>query len=84
MDEKKQKFYVKLEDAWKQAGEPSFYSIRKKTGISWKTIERYVTGIYLSQIDTTLVDLAQFFGVSWKDYVEEMEAPELKTPLPAL
>lgn len=69
------------------------YAVAKATGLSQATVRRYAyeDDVVLDYVPTTVVALANFYGVDWRspDIVEVIEdgeegesAPEIKTPLP--
>ncbi len=62
------KFRIKLKAAHDKTG-LTFYAVAKQTGIASNTVQKYadVDVVISDYIPTTVIRLAQFYGVDWRD-----------------
>lgn len=81
------KFKIKLKAAHDKTG-LTFYAVAKQTGIASNTVQKYadVDVVISDYIPTTVIRLAQFYGVDWRDpsvveIVEEAEEEKLNALL---
>jgi hypothetical protein len=82
-----QRFRVKLKAAHDKTGLTA-YMVGKKTGIAINTVSKYITDdeVVVDYIPTTVVKLAEFYGLDWRDskvieVIEDVSTPEMETPL---
>lgn len=79
-------FEVRLKQIHKQHGK-SVPDVADALGMSHNTVGRYVNKDFVTvrRLDTTVVLLARYYGVDWKDVVsvveEITESPESKNPI---
>lgn len=80
------KFRIRFRDLHEKSGLTA-YAVAKETGLIENTVRKYVTKEVVSErIYNYVVTLAEYYGADWKDVVEviddeEIENPEIKTPL---
>lgn len=82
-----QRFKVKLKAAHDKTGLTA-YMVGKRTGIAINTVSKYIDNdeVVVDYIPTTVVKLAEFYGLDWRDpnvieVVEDVTTPEIESPL---
>lgn len=80
------KFKIKLGKLHEESGLTA-YAVAKQTGLNENNVRNYVSSDFVVKeyVHTSVIVLAEFYGVDWHDVVEMIEGddstPETETPL---
>ncbi len=81
------KFRIRLKHIHDLTG-LSTYAVWKETGVAHGTVRKYalVEEIVQAHLPNTVIILANFYGVDWRDpsvveIIEDDDTPEIETPL---